>query len=101
MRSRNVALRHRNRHYVLQLITEAISPARLIKGCASPYPAGKCLIEQPAIHQNIQRSVRGGDLYGAEHVVPLPVDLEQDLVEVGGAIAADQLLRLFPVFPLT
>jgi hypothetical protein len=36
-------------HHVLQLITEPISAARLIKGRAAPDPATESLIKQPAV----------------------------------------------------
>src|ERR1017187_3832706 len=101
MLTSDVAFGHSERHHVLQLITEAIGSARLIEGCPCPHPAGKRLVEQPAIHQNIHRPVRRGDLYGAEHLVPLLGNLEQNLVEVRSAIATDQLPGLFPVPPLT
>src|SRR5450759_2977643 len=101
MRTSDIAFRHDEGHHVLQLIAETVGSTRLIEGGASPYPTGKRLVEQPAIHQNIHRPVRRGDLYGAEHLVPLPSDISQDLIKVCRAIATDQFTRVFPPFPLT
>src|ERR1035437_18430 len=101
MLTSDVAFSHGERHHVLELITEAIGSTGLIKRCACPHPAGKRLVKQPAIHQNIHRPLRCGDLYGTEHLVPLLGNLEQDLVEVRSAIATDQLPRLVPAAPLT
>src|ERR1039458_3248655 len=101
MLTSNVAFSHREGHHVLQLVTEAIGPTWLIKRGARPDPTGQRLVEQPAIHQNIHRPLWCGDLYRTEYLVPLPGNIEQDLVEVRRAIATDHLPRLFPVFALT
>src|SRR5688572_5704628 len=58
------------RHRVLQLVAEAESAARLVEPSAAPYPATKCLIDQPAIEHQIQRGVWRVDLYGAEDAFP-------------------------------
>ena len=39
LRTRNVSSRHRERHYVLQLIPETVGSAGLVKGGASQNPA--------------------------------------------------------------
>src|SRR4029077_18561080 len=101
MLASDIALRHGEGHHILKLITEAICSARLIECSTCPHPTGKCLVEQPAIHQDIHRPIGGGGLDGTEHVVPSPGDPFQDPVEVCGAIATDQLPRVFPALPLT
>src|SRR5947207_8750553 len=35
-------------HHVLQLVAEAVTAARLIKGRAAPHPAAESLVKQPA-----------------------------------------------------
>ena len=41
-------------HHVLQLITEPVSAARLIKGRAAPDSAAEGLIKQPAVEQKVR-----------------------------------------------
>ena len=45
----DVALRHRQRHHVLELIAKAIRAARLIERRPRPDATDKRLIEQPAV----------------------------------------------------
>src|SRR5713101_427326 len=57
-------------HYVLQLVTEAVSAARVIKGRAAPNPATESLIKQPAIEQKIRRKLRRFHFDRAQEAVP-------------------------------
>ena len=50
------------RHHVLQLIAEAEGAARLVVAGARPEPAAEVLIEQPAVHQHVERIVRRAHL---------------------------------------
>ena len=52
--ARDLRTRNAERHHVLQLVTEAISAARLIEAGPSPYPATQNLIGQPAVHQDVE-----------------------------------------------
>src|SRR6202521_5758504 len=82
-------------HPILELVAEPIRSAHLVEGRASPDATTQRLVKQPAIHQNIHRPLRRGDLYTAEHVVPPGYHLTQHRVEVSGAIGFEQLARLF------
>ena len=53
------------RHHVLQLIAEAEGAARLVVAAARPQPAADVLIEQPPVHQHVERIVRRAHLDGA------------------------------------
>src|SRR5271166_3398536 len=101
MRTSNVAFGHRERHYVLKLVAEAVGSAGLVKSSASPYTTGERLVEEPAVGKNIHRPVWRRNLYGAEDFVPLAVDLGEDLVEIRGAIAVDQRACVVAVISLT
>src|SRR6266700_385063 len=57
-------------HYVLQLVAEAVSAARLIKGRAAPNPATESLVKQPAIEQKIRRKLRRFHFDRAQEAVP-------------------------------
>ena len=45
-------------HDILQLISESVGTARLIKSRAAPNPAAQSLVKQPAVEQNICRKLR-------------------------------------------
>ena len=45
-------------HDILQLVAEAVSAARLIKGRAAPKPATEGLVKQPTIEQKICGKLR-------------------------------------------
>src|SRR6266480_270999 len=57
-------------HYVLQLVTEAVSAARLIKGRAAPNPATESLIKQPAVEQKIRGKLGRFHFDRAQEAVP-------------------------------
>src|SRR5947208_14458430 len=44
-------------HHVLQLVAEAVTAARLIKGRAAPHPAAESLVKQPAVEQKVGRKL--------------------------------------------
>jgi hypothetical protein len=46
------------RQHVLQLVTETVGAAGLIKAGPAPYTTGKVLIEQPAIEQEVRGAIR-------------------------------------------
>jgi len=48
------AFRNRQRHRVLELIAKAERTACLIEARARPQPTGECLVEKPAVDENIQ-----------------------------------------------
>ena len=52
----------KQRHHVLQLIAEAERAARLVIAGARPDAARQRLIEQPAVHQHVERIVRRAHL---------------------------------------
>ena len=58
VRARQVGPREQQRHHVLQLIAEAERAARLVVAGARPQPAAHVLVEQPAVHQHVERVVR-------------------------------------------
>src|SRR5260370_34184311 len=41
-------------HHILQLVSEPVSAARLIKGRAAPNSAAESLIKQPAVEQKVR-----------------------------------------------
>ena len=68
--ARQVRPRQQQRHHVLQLIAEAEGAARLVVAGARPEPAADGLIEQPAVHQHVERIVRRAHLDRVERAVP-------------------------------
>jgi hypothetical protein len=56
-------------HHVLELIPEAVRAARLKEPRAPPEPRAHRLVQQPAIHDQIEGIVRRLDLHRAEHRV--------------------------------
>ncbi len=63
----------RQGHHVLELVAEPEGAARLVVAGARPQPAAHVLIEQPAVHQQVEGVVRRADLDRVEDVVPAPV----------------------------
>src|SRR5664279_1076599 len=97
----DISIRHHQRHHILQLVAETVSPTVLVERSATPDPAGESLVKQPAIDQDVHRSFGSGDLHCSEHVVPLPLDLQQDLLKVGRAVAANQFAGLVAILSLS
>src|SRR3989338_40268 len=54
--------RHHERHSILQLIAKSVCTAGLVQCRTGPHPASQCLIQQPAVEQNIHRSIGGSHL---------------------------------------
>ena len=71
LRARDVSLRDRERHHVLELIAKAIRAARLIKRRARPDATGERLIEQPAIEHNVHGPIGCRHLHRAKNVIPV------------------------------
>src|SRR6185437_8968168 len=82
------------RETILQLVAETVGAARLIETGARPHAAGERLVEQPAIEQEIHRTVGCLDLDGAERFVPKGVHIREQGIEIGVAGARDEGLRL-------
>src|SRR5437762_12915829 len=57
-------------HHVLQLVAEAVTAARLIKGRAAPHPAAESLVKQPAVEQKVGRKLGRFHFDRAEEPVP-------------------------------
>ena len=86
MRARQIRPRHAKRHHVLQLIAEPVGAACLVETGARPDAARQRLIRQPAVQENVQRTVRSLHLYGSQSLVPLPRDRAQHGIEIRRAI---------------
>ncbi len=61
------------REHVLQLIAESEGPARLIRAAAGPDAAAEGLVQQPAVHDQVERIVGRANLDRSEAVVPRPL----------------------------
>ena len=68
--ARQIGPREGQRHHVLQLVAEAERAAGLVVAAARPEPAAHRLIEQPAVHQRVERIVGRPHLDRVERVVP-------------------------------
>ena len=69
--AQQLGLRQPQRHRVLQLIAESIGAAGLVEAGASPGAAGQRLIEQPAIHHDVERTVWRLDLHVSRELFPM------------------------------
>ena len=58
------------RHRVLELVAEAERPAGLVVAGARPEATAQVLVEQPAVHQQVEGVVRGAHLHRVERPVP-------------------------------
>ena len=94
MLTRDIGPRYAQRHHVLQLISEAVGAARLIKSRACPHPARKGLVRKPPVQQNIQRTVGCLDLNDPECLVPLPSHGGKDRIEIGFSVLRNERLRV-------
>ena len=77
------------RHRVLQLVAESVSPARLVEAAARPKPASDRLIHQPAIGQHVERNIGRVDLHGRQRVPPVLDDASKRIC--GGRGPAEAL----------
>ena len=96
MFSRHLRLRHAERHNVLELVAKAVSAACLVARRSRPHPARECLVQQPAVEQNVHRTIGRPHLNRAEDVIPKPGHRAQYRVEIGGSVARDQGERFAP-----
>src|SRR2546423_1752778 len=71
LRTRYVWSRIDERHYILQLISETVSAARLVESCARQHSTRQCLIGQPTIENRIHSGVGRMDFYGFKYFVPV------------------------------
>ena len=73
--AQEIGATERQRHDVLDLVAEANGPPGLIETRSSPQARADRLVEQPAVHHEIERVIRSTDLDGTEGVVPERIDL--------------------------
>src|SRR4029079_8405405 len=59
------------RHHILQLITETVGSAGLVKAAAGPQSASDRLVHEPAVGENIEARIGRVDLRCAQHMPPL------------------------------
>ena len=82
----------RERHRVLELVAEPERPARLVVPGPRPHPAAQVLVEEPAVHQQVEGVVRGAHLHRVERVVPGPTHgVERSLGRGRGAVTRHEL----------
>ena len=62
------------RHHVLQLVAEAVSPARLIERRTRPDTADQRLIQQPTIQHQVHCRIRRADFEPGQGFVPVVRD---------------------------
>src|SRR5512142_807642 len=62
------------RHHVLQLIAETEGAARLVVSAPCPKTARECLVEEPAIGQDVNGPVGCFDIHCAEGMAPVMPD---------------------------
>src|SRR5437867_3738575 len=89
-----LGLRRHERHHDLQLIAEAVGATCLIERRARPVAAGKRLVEQPAIQQDVHGGFWCLYLDRVENAVPKGEDLATYGAEIGGAIPRYQYAGL-------
>ena len=65
-----VGPREHERQDVLELVAEAVRPARLVVARARPEAAGEVLVEEPPVHEQVEGVVGGRDPHGAERLFP-------------------------------
>ena len=61
---------HAQRHRILQLVPEAEGAAGLVQGGARPHATAQHLVDQPAVHEQVERIVGRLHLDGAERDIP-------------------------------
>src|ERR1019366_227397 len=65
-----VGPREHERQDVLELVAEAVRPARLVVAGARPEAAGEVLVEEPPVHEQVEGVVGRRDPDGAERLFP-------------------------------
>ena len=89
--------RQRERHRVLELIAEPEGAAGLVVAGARPHPAAQVLVEEPAVHEDVEGVVGRPDLHRAERLLPrAPHRLERGVRGLGAAVPRDQLPDVRP-----
>src|SRR5205814_8289330 len=71
-------------HHVLQLVAEAVSAARLIKGRATPDAATESLVKQPTVEQKIRGKLGCFHFDRAQEPVPPMAGFMECRLDVGG-----------------
>ena len=102
MLARKVGPCEGQRHDVLQLIAKAERPAGLVVAAARPETAADRLVEQPAIHQRVERVVRRVHLHGVERPIPVrlhPAERRQGVLHA--AVARDELACVIAIRALS
>src|SRR5438477_4233786 len=88
-RAQNVVAREVGRgvhegHHILQLVAEAVSAARLIKGRATPDAAAESLVKEPAVEQKIRGKLGCFYFDRAQEPVPPIAGFLECSFDVGG-----------------
>ena len=89
--ARHLRPREGQRHAVLQLVTEAVGAAGLIKPGPRPDPAGERLVHEPAVQEDVHRAVGRADLDRAKERGPVVLHLGQERLGIGRAQPLDQM----------
>ncbi len=91
------------RHDVLQLIAKAERPAGLVVPAARPEAAADRLVQQPAIHQHVERVVRRVHLHGVERPIPRPPAPGASAASASSdaAVARDELAGMIAIGALS
>ena len=77
--------REPQRHRVLQLIAKTVGAARLVETGARPGAAGQRLVQQPAVHHDVEGAVRRLDLHVAGSSSQCSRTCAEHRVDVGAA----------------
>ena len=88
-------------HDILQLVSEPVSAARLIKGRAAPDSAAESLIKQPAVDQKVRGKLGCFHFDRAQEPVPPLAGFLECSLDVGGiAKTGNEFTRFFFVVRL-
>jgi hypothetical protein len=80
------------RECVLQLVAETERARGLVGRGAPPQPARERLVEQPTVHEQVERGLGRADLHCVEHLAPHRANARQRLTDrTGCAVAGDEL----------
>src|SRR5438034_7920462 len=92
VRPEKVRPRQGEGHRILELIPEAEGTPRLIEAGPRPEPAAQVLVQEPAVHEEVEGVVRGAHLDGLQGVGPEPLHrLHGDIGGGHAAVAAHQV----------
>src|SRR5207245_10944251 len=91
-RAEEVRARQGEGHRIRELTPEAEGTPRLIEAGPRPEPAAQVLVQEPAVHEEVEGVVRGAHLDGLQGVGPEPLHrLHSDLGGGNPAVAAHQV----------